>query len=287
MDIRSGRALYESEERYQSVIAAITEGVILQNADSVILACNQAAERLLGLTADQMMGRTSLDPRWRSIHEDGSPFPGQDHPVPVTLRTGKPQRNVVMGVHKPDGSLTWLSINSEPIFREGEPRPYAAVCTFRDITERKLAEDALRNSEERYRMILETSLEGVWIIDLDGKTTYCNQRMAEMIGYTREEMMRSSVWDFLPEVDVDLVRQRLVARAQGIGELHDSKLRHKDGHFVWTSMATSGITMPDGSKAALAMVRDVTVERRMQAELRASKEHLELALTAGQLGTWE
>jgi len=76
MDIRSGRALYESEERYQSVVTAMAEGVVLQDASSVILACNQAAEELLGLSADQMMGRTSLDPRWRSIHEDGSPFPG-------------------------------------------------------------------------------------------------------------------------------------------------------------------------------------------------------------------
>ena len=86
MDIRSGRE--EDDERYESVVRAMAEGVVVQNADSVILACNAAAERLLGLTADQMMGRTSTDPRWRSIHEDGSPFPGETHPVPVTLRLG-------------------------------------------------------------------------------------------------------------------------------------------------------------------------------------------------------
>ena len=287
MDIRSGRALYESEERYQSVVTAMAEGVILQDAASVILACNEAAEQLLGLSADQMMGRTSLDPRWRSIHEDGSPFPGDTHPVPVTLRTGEPQRNVVMGVHKPDGTLTWLSVNSEPLFREGETRPYAAVCTFSDITQRKLVEDALRRSEERYRGIVETTLEGVWMIDLEGTTTFSNRRMAEMLGCTPEELASAKLWDFMADDDRAIVMQQLAERARGIGELHDFRFRRKDGSFVWTSMATSPITMPDGRKGALAMVRDVTLERQMEIELRESKERLELALAVGQMGTWE
>jgi PAS domain S-box-containing protein len=69
-------ALRMSEARYRSVIAATQEGIVLLDADGGIRACNGSAERILGLSADQMMGRTSLDPRWRAIHEDGSPFPG-------------------------------------------------------------------------------------------------------------------------------------------------------------------------------------------------------------------
>jgi two-component system, cell cycle sensor histidine kinase and response regulator CckA len=287
MDIRSGRALYESEERYQSVVTAMAEGVILQDASSTILACNQAAEQLLGLTADQLMGRTSLDPRWRSIHEDGSPFPGDTHPVPVTLRTGEPQRDVVMGVHKPDGTLTWISINSEPLFRADEARPYAAVCTFSDITQRKLAEDELRSSEERYRRIVETTLEGVWMIDLDGNTTVANKRMAEMLGCSLDEMSTAKVWDFIDESDRGAVVEHLAARARGVSELHDFRLRRTDGSFVWTSMATSPITLADGSKGALALVRDITEQRRVEAELRESQHRLELALAVGQMGTWE
>jgi len=287
MDDRAGRALRESEARYRSVVTAMAEGVIMQDADSVILACNQAATQLLGLSADQMMGRTSMDPRWRAIHEDGSPFPGETHPVSVTLRTGQAQRDVVMGVHKPDGSLTWLSVNSEPLFREREARPHAVVCTFSDITARKAIEDTLRRSEERHRRILETTLEGVWLIDLDGNTTFGNQRMAEMLGCTPEELATSNLWDFIDDSDREIVVKRLAARSRGIGELHDFRFKRKDGSFVWTSMVTSPITHLDGSIGALAMVRDVTEARRMEAELRESKERLELALSAGQMGTWE
>ncbi len=281
------RGLPEGDERYESMIRAMREGVVVQDADSVILACNGAAEQLLGLTADQLMGRSSLDPRWRAIHEDGSPFPGETHPVPVTLRTGKPQRDVVMGVHKPDGSLTWLVINSEPMFRAGETRAFAAVCTFTDITRRKLAEDELRRSETRYRLIIETTLEGVWMIDLEGHTMFGNRQMAEMLGCTPDELAHSRLWDFVDDNDRDKVTARLAARARGIAEVHDFRFRRKNHTYVDTSMATSPLTFADGTTGALSMVRDVSAQRRAEAELRESNERLELALTVGQMGTWE
>lgn len=130
-------ALRESEERYRSVIAAMQDGIALFNADGTIYACNAAAERILGLSADQIKGRTPYDPRWRAIHEDGSPFPGDTHPPIVTLRTGKPCFDVVMGIHKPDATLTWISINSQPLIRLNETTPYAVVASFEDITDRK------------------------------------------------------------------------------------------------------------------------------------------------------
>jgi PAS domain S-box-containing protein/putative nucleotidyltransferase with HDIG domain len=135
--------LQVSEERYRSMIAGLSEGIVLQSADGVIRACNVSAERILGLTADQMMGRTSLDPRWRAIHEDGSDFPGETHPAMLTLRTGQPQFNVIMGVHKPSGELTWISINTQPIIPAGETQPYTVVASFHDITASKRAQAEL------------------------------------------------------------------------------------------------------------------------------------------------
>lgn len=132
--------LQASEERYRSVIETAAEGIVLQQADGQIFTCNASAEEILGLTAEQMMGRTSTDPRWAAIREDGSPFPGEDHPAMITLRTGEPQTNVVMGVCKPDGSLTWISINTRPLWQPNDPQPFAVVASFFDITDRKRAE---------------------------------------------------------------------------------------------------------------------------------------------------
>ncbi|MHC5856935.1 diguanylate cyclase domain-containing protein [Nostoc sp.] len=150
---RIEEALRESEHRYRSVITVMAEGIVLQKADGRITACNQSAERILGLTAEQMMERTSIDPRWQAIHEDGTSFPGDTHPAIVTLRTGKPQFHVIMGVHKPDGSLTWISINSLPLFAADESKPYGVVASFTDITIRKQAQIALQQQTERERMV--------------------------------------------------------------------------------------------------------------------------------------
>ncbi|PCC68873.1 PAS domain S-box-containing protein [Nannocystis exedens] len=137
---RNEEALRVSEERYRTSIAALEEGIVLQSRDGTIHTCNASAERLLGLTKDQMLGRTSLDPRWRTIHEDGSPFPGDTHPSSTTLASGEPQSGVIMGVHKPDGQLTWISVNSRPLYLAGPQQPSAVVTSFFDITARKHAE---------------------------------------------------------------------------------------------------------------------------------------------------
>lgn len=141
-------ALQESEQRYRSVVTTMAEGIVLQDRNGTIRTCNDSAKRILGLSRQQMMGRTSLDPNWRAVREDGSPFPGEEHPSMVTLRTGKPCSNVVMGVHKPDQTLTWISINSQPLFRADEPFPYAVVSSFADITARKIAETHLEHAKE-------------------------------------------------------------------------------------------------------------------------------------------
>jgi diguanylate cyclase (GGDEF)-like protein len=98
-----------------------------------------------------MAGRTPLDPRWQAVHEDGSPFPGVTHPAWVTLRTGEPRHNVVQGVQKPDGTITWVSINSQALYRPHDNKPYAVVASFADITERKRIEEELRVLHARLR----------------------------------------------------------------------------------------------------------------------------------------
>ncbi|MBE9159791.1 PAS domain S-box protein [Nodosilinea sp. LEGE 06152] len=146
--------LQASEERYRSVIETTAEGIILQSSDGTIYTCNASAADILGLTVEQLTGLSSLDPSWSTIHEDGSPFPGDQHPSMITLRTGMSQSNVVMGVNKPNGTLTWISINTRPLFHPNESTPFAVVASFFDITDRKLieAERAQRIREQTARI---------------------------------------------------------------------------------------------------------------------------------------
>jgi PAS domain S-box-containing protein len=143
----SNRELSHSEERYHSLVDGLAVGVILMTEEG-IQAANPSAARILGLTTGQMHARSSTDPRWRTIHEDGSPFPAEDHPVVISMRTGEPRSNVVMGVHRPDETVAWIEINSRPLFRPGESEAYAAVASFVDLTERKQLESQLLQSQK-------------------------------------------------------------------------------------------------------------------------------------------
>jgi PAS domain S-box-containing protein len=139
--------LLDSEAQYRAIVTTMTEGIVVQARDGSIQTCNPSAERILGLSKEQMMGRTSVDPRWRSVLEDMSPFPGETHPAMVALQTGRPKVNVVMGVHKPDESLTWILINSQPLFHQNESQPYAVVTSFADITQLKQMEQQAHRLE--------------------------------------------------------------------------------------------------------------------------------------------
>jgi PAS domain S-box-containing protein len=143
------QALRESEERYRSVLAAMEEGVIMQDSDGVILACNASAEEILGMTEEQMVGNRLIYPELKTIREDGTVFPVNEFPAEVTLRTGKPMLNVIVGIYKKDNTLSWISINSQPLIEEGESEPYAVVSSFSDITRTKKTEEDLKKTNER------------------------------------------------------------------------------------------------------------------------------------------
>jgi PAS domain S-box-containing protein len=165
---QAGEALRDSEERYRTLFETMAQGVIYWAAYGAILMANPAAERILGLALDQMQGRTSLDPLWRPIHEDGSDFPGETHPAMVALQTGQPVRDVVMGVFNPqDDDYRWIDINAIPQFRPGEDRPYQVYTTFDDITERKRAEAALQRRTAQVRLLFEAGQRLGQSLDLE------------------------------------------------------------------------------------------------------------------------
>jgi PAS domain S-box-containing protein len=123
------------------ILELMQTGLVIADAHGCIVQCNAAAADILGLHQDEITGRTSMDPAWRCVHEDGSLFPGETHPAMEVLRMGRPVKDVTMGVERPDGSLTWISINSAPLTEtEGGP---GSVTIFMDVTRFKEVEARL------------------------------------------------------------------------------------------------------------------------------------------------
>ena len=142
-------ALRDSEEQYRALFETMAQGVVYQNTRGEIISANPAAEKIFGLSLDQMKGRTSVDPRWKAIHEDGSVLPGETHPSMVALKTGEEVNNVVMGVFHPlRKEYRWININAVPQFKPGEKKPYRVYTTFTDITDLRKSEERLRQAQK-------------------------------------------------------------------------------------------------------------------------------------------
>jgi PAS domain S-box-containing protein len=151
-----------------------------------------------------------------------------------------------------------------------------------EIAERRQAEIALRASEGRLRRLVETSLEGIWTVDVEGKTDYVNQRAAGILGYTVDEMLGRSPLDFLFPKDVPDGVEKLESRKQGVRGQLDYRMRRKDGSEIWVRSNSTPIFGDQGEYlGALAMFTDITEQRRIEAQLLRAQRLESLGRLAG------
>ncbi|MFO0929312.1 MAG: PAS domain S-box protein [Gemmataceae bacterium] len=135
-------------------------------------------------------------------------------------------------------------------------------------TDHNRTEAALRESEEKYRRIVETANEGIWTLDADARVTFVNRRMGELLGYHPEELLGRTKWEFVEEQDQPFVRGLFERRRAGISEQVDVCFIHKAGHPVWMLMAARPVLDADGRFAgSLDMFTDVTERRKAELAL--------------------
>ena len=144
------RALRISQEKHRILFETMTQGVIYQDAAGYIISANPAAQRILGVDSDKMLGRTWYDSRWGAVCEDGSDLPGTEHPATRASHSAIPVENEVIGIFNPrDNDYRWVLVSAVPQFYQGESAPYQVCSTFTDITERKRSEEERRSLQEQ------------------------------------------------------------------------------------------------------------------------------------------
>jgi len=285
------KELRNAEEHFRSAVNALGEGIVLQGPDGTIAFCNARAEEILGLTANQMSGRTSLDPLWRTIHEDGSPFPGNTHPAMETLRTGQALHNIVMGVHKPNGDLTWILINTQPIHYASTVDISGVVASFTDISVQKAQEKELRANEERYRFITENSLDLIALHTPEGIYTYLSPSVESLLGFIAHELLGQNPYDYFHPDDSERIRQESHAQAlRGESNITVTyRIRHKNGTYLWFETKTKALLHAETNDvvALQTFSRDVTERMRMQKDLLHAKQLLDETGKVARTGGWE
>jgi len=288
---REDEARRELESRYQAVMS-MAEGVIVQDILGRVLTTNPSAERILGLSQDQMIGRDFLFPAWHAIYEDGSVVPHDDYLTRVTLRTGQPLSNIIMGIQKPVSEagigeeiwvsthITWISINTRPLIRPGEDKPYAVVASFSDITESKLMQDALRESEEKFRALTESSPSAIFIIQGE-KYVYINPTFEALTGYSAEEISKIKFWDLVHNDMAQTVMENGLARQQDNQPIPrlEHKIITKNGAIKWLDYVATRVVY-QGQPALMGTAIDITERKQAEDALRESRTQIDVSIIA-------
>lgn len=143
-------------------------------------------------------------------------------------------------------------------------------------------------SLEQYRRIVESAHEGVWLLDAEGRTLFVNQRMADMLGYTREEMHGASMYDFTDAEGRRKAERNVMRRRTGIAEQHEIRLQRKDGSALWALVAASPVKDATGNfSAALGMVIDITQRKLLEQAACSSEARYRGIFNSAGVGIWE
>jgi diguanylate cyclase (GGDEF)-like protein/PAS domain S-box-containing protein len=261
----------ESEALYRAALTSLGEGVIIQHSDSTIVAANEAAPRILGLTMDQMLGRTSLDPNWKVIHRDGSAFPGETHPVPIALREKRAVRDVVMGVRKPDSTISWIMVNVEPIRDVHGLDTGSVVCSYTDIT-------AQIDADDRYRMLAENSTDVVILLGPDHRVQWVSPSVEATLGWSPLALVGRAMVELIhPDDQAGVLTVQQDALGSGADRARaECRVATSEGGWRW--MAVSGRLLRDDAGEVigdLSAMRDIEVEMKGRSAVAAARAELE------------
>jgi PAS domain S-box-containing protein len=294
---RTEEELRRSEGAYRLLFETMLQGIVYQDEDGKILSMNPAAVKILGKTPDEFLGTTSVDQDPGTIREDGTPFPGEEHPSMVALRTGREVRNVVMGVYNPREKVwRWIQVSAVPLIRPGETRPYQVYTIFDDVTARRHMETELLRSydelearvEERTRELtkqadlLNLASDAIIVRGLDGTIKFWNKGAETLYGWEGGETIGRSKMEILKPrhgLSLDELNARILNDGCWEGEL-EHLTREGQPLLVLSRQFLRAATGGNPAEV-LEINRDITERRRYEERLRQWQKMEALGTLAG------
>ncbi len=265
----SEQQIRESEENFQSLVESAPDAIYISIGEKFAYV-NPAMVRLMGATsADQLLGMSLYDRIHPSFHE-------QIHK----------RARIVVNQSKPVGlqETVYLKMDGTPVEIESAVATFryhnhfAGLVILRDISRRKQAEKMLRESEERYRRIVETANEGILEMDETFNMVYVNRRMADMLGYTQEEAIGGNIHSFIAAEDIPDNIPRLKDRREGKSDRFERRFVTKDKRIRWMQVSATPLMDPDGTfRGSFAMCSDITDRKAAEEEIARKNEDIHAA----------
>ncbi|MBD2158321.1 PAS domain S-box protein [Leptolyngbya sp. FACHB-16] len=268
---RTERILREREQRFSTLFNGMEDWGLVYHLSpdgrpGRLIEVNDQACKKLGYSREELLSMAVSDIIVSAFVD-----------LAYSLKTLLENRRMMFeSVHRHrDGHMIPCEVSATVFTLDGQ-LTVQSIC--RDITERRQAEQALRASEERYRQIVETADEGIWMVDANARTTFVNQKMAHLLGYTPNEMLGRKMYEFMDDEAIAIATANFQEQEQGIKEQQDFRFRCKGGSYIWTMISTN-LLMNDRREfiGALAMITDVTARKQAEREREQILERERLA----------
>ncbi|MDX6530250.1 MAG: two-component system, cell cycle sensor histidine kinase and response regulator CckA [Blastocatellia bacterium] len=258
----------EAEKNYRSIFENAVEGIFQSTPAGRLRTVNPAFARILGYESPEDVIATVTD----IAHQIYADHADRDEAARRQVEYGVLEGFEMEALRK-DGERIWLAVNRRSIRNDNGDEIFMEG-SIEDITERKQAEDSLKEAETRFRMVAENLGEGIFITDLDDLILYLNSRMAELIGYTREEVLGKYGYKFLlPPDEWPAFLQRNRQRGEGLAGRYEMHARRKDGTWIWLEVNAAPYRNPAGEiVGTIAANTDITERKSAGDALRESEE---------------
>ncbi|MFQ5978619.1 MAG: PAS domain S-box protein [Candidatus Heimdallarchaeota archaeon] len=266
-------ALQESEESLRNLFDTMSEGVIFITPEGQITEANPAACQILGLTRSEITERNYVAPEWAILRPDGAPMPPEEMAGPRAMLEKKPVKDVVMGVQRPDSTISWINVNATP-FLSTSSELKGVIATFVDISTRKQAEEALRRSEDSYQDLYSSAPIAYFSVSTNGLIKGGNKAAADFTGYSLDELLGMKVFDLYAEASKEKAAQLFERFQRGIPwENEEMVYEKKNGQKAYGLLSVNVIK--DEHEQVLgsrSIVVDITDRKQAEEALRASEE---------------
>jgi PAS domain S-box-containing protein len=258
-------ALRESEEKYRGVTERSSDVIMICDLKGKISYISESVKKVLGYSPEELVGKaynTLVSPQ-EVIKISKT--------MAMDIIKGRASANIEVEMKRKDGSLIMVEGSGAPIFHNGMPTGIQVV--IRDITERKKAEAALRESEEKFRMIFDNASDGILVADeKTKKLIMCNKKIQNMLGYNEGEIKKMGVMDIHPKKDLPYVLEQFGKQARKeIALAKDLPVLRKDGSVFYADINSFPVTLA-GKAYLTGVFRDVTERKKAEEEIRASEE---------------
>ena len=268
-------ALHESENRLQLAVEATGLGLWDWNIKTGDIVVSEQWARMLGYTLKELEP-TSIG-TWQELCHKEDLLKAErllkEHGDGLT----ELYECEIRMLHK-NGGIVWVADTGKVCEWDEQGKAVRMLGTHRNITERRLQQEAIQREVRRHEILMESSNDGILIIDDDHRIVEANRRFAEMLGYSEEELIGMYTWDYVADHDEMSIREGF-GNFSRVSLVIESKHQRKDGSVINVEVSLTGVDVM-GENLVLAIVRDISDRKRVQAELRRQKEKAEAASNA-------